>query len=230
VVKFTGNFDEVVLAKGMSLPVFATEDKNPKFEKTISKKSIAQGVVQACGISHALFSFDCVPRLIFTCIHNGLEWIVVVRRITNSGDEQYLYTQPVKCITKMGISEEGLLMVSRLLYIAMKNTQTILLAVEERQKHLFNNQLSHVSEVNEDSDGDEDDDDAGPRDDITNGLATLVDLKVSSGQNSTQQEKQKTTSTAKTKSTAGQGTKKSSRPLQFLQLTAKNLLLAPAMC
>jgi hypothetical protein len=230
VVRFNGQFDEVVLAKGMSLPVFAMEDKNPRSE-TILKKSIAQGVIQVCGIYHALSLFDCAPMRVYSCIHNVLGWIVVVRRIAKSGDEQYVYTRPVKCIIKKDISEDGLNMVSRLLYIAMRNTENILLAVAERQEHLFTNQPSHVSEVNEDSDGDEDDDDddAGPHGDITDALATLVDLKVSSGQNSTQQEKQKT-STAKTKSTAGRDTKKSSRPLQFLQLTAKNLLLAPAMC
>ena len=77
----------MVTLKGTTFLVFALKDKNPKTER-ISEKSIAQGVIQACGIYHALSSINCSPIHLFTFIHNGIEWIVVLRRINHRGDEQ----------------------------------------------------------------------------------------------------------------------------------------------
>lgn len=244
VVKFRGKYDEMVNAKGTTFAVYSLEDKNPKSKK-IPKKAIAQGVIQTCGMFRALSSIDCAPKHLFTFVHNGLEWIVVLRRINSSGAEQYMYTAPVECTmlnkkTKVvEISESGLDVVSRLLYIAMKTTLNTLAAVESRLKSLLHtNQHLPVSEFNEDFDDEGGDDEEEPHGDSARGserLSTLLgSLKLPSGRASTQQEKQKT-STAGTKSTAGQTQKKKStlsfsRTFEYLQLTAKNLMLAPAMC
>ena len=243
VVKFKGKYDEMVTAKGTTFAVYSLEDKNPKSKK-IPKKSIAQGVIQTCGMFRALSSIDCAPKHLFTFVHNGLEWIVVLRRINNSGADQYLYTLPVECTTYnkktkvTEISEAGLATVSRLLYIAMKTTQNTLVAVERRLKSLLlSNQRLHVSEFNEDFDDEGDNDEEEPHGGSAGGsdrLSTLLGaLKLPSGRVGSQQAGQKA-STADTKSTADQDGKKStrtiSRPLEFLQLTANNLSLAPMMC
>lgn len=244
VVKFKGKYDEMVTAKGTTFAVYSLDDKNPKSKK-IPKKSIAQGVIQTCGMFRALSSIDCAPKHLFTFVHNGLEWIVVLRRINDSGADQYLYTLPVECTTYnnktkvMEISEAGLDTVSRLLYVAMKTTQNTLVAVERRLKSLLlSNQRIHVGDFNEDFHGEGDNDEEEPPAGSAGGsdhLSTLLgSLRPPSGRSSTQQAGQKA-STARTTSTADQGASSKSmhaisRPLEFLRLTANNLSLAQMMC
>mmetsp|Transcript_9116 Transcript_9116/g.12604 ORF Transcript_9116/g.12604 Transcript_9116/m.12604 type:complete len:429 (-) Transcript_9116:150-1436(-) len=239
VVKFSGFYDEMVTLKGTTFTVLALlEDKNPKSKK-IPKKSIAQGVIQVCAMHRALLSINCSPQHLFTLIHNGLEWIIVLRMINLRGDESYLYTQPVECTTYdkntklTTISEEGLQKVSRLLYVVLQTTLATLVAVKDRLEHMFlTNQSLQISEFDKDlDDEDEEDldgDDAGGVDDLPGSL------KLASTRGS-QRQRQKPTTAGKRTSTAADGAKKKStyaysRPVEFLQLTAKNLILAPAMC
>eukprot|EP01038_Epipyxis_sp_PR26KG_P009398 gene9398-12658_t len=153
VVSFKRKFDEMVVYKGTSIPVFSVEDKNPEGE--ILDKHIAQSMALLSEISKSLFNMHFRPQVLYTFIHNGIAWVVVLFCRTLN-DLQYFKSERINYIIKKDktIANENVLVMAKIYYVVMQNTKSILNELEKKIKILFRIGSNHIV-IGREDDGDD---------------------------------------------------------------------------